>query len=281
MIKICALFSGSSGNSIFISNNNRNEYVSYSQLNPIIRKSGGILVDAGMSGKQMQLAMNSIDETLENICGLLITHEHIDHMRGAGVIARRYKIPLYVNQLTWNKMQFMQIGDIPSDLLNIIDNTKDFTIGDYLIKSIKTPHDAADSFGYKIFSGQKTVTVITDIGEMGKDMLDLVAGSDAVFIESNYDKKMLWEGTYPYMLKKRIDGNFGHLSNEDCAKSIVHLIGKGTTRFILSHLSQENNLPSIALRETKKYLDDLGAVLDKDVLVQVAKRSCASIPWGI
>jgi len=280
MIKICALFSGSSGNSIFISDNYKNEAISYPKINPVVKKTG-ILVDAGVSGKQMQLAMNSIDETLENISGLLITHEHIDHMRGAGIISRRYKIPIYLNQLTWDKMKRMRIGEIPDNLLNIIDNSKEFTIGDYVIKSIKTPHDAADSFGYKITSGQKTVTVLTDIGEMGTDILEQAAGSDAVFIESNYDKKMLWEGSYPYMLKKRIDGNLGHLSNEDCAKSIVHLIEKGTKRFILSHLSQENNLPSVALGETKKYLDTLGAVIDKDVIVQVAKRSCASIPWSL
>jgi len=280
MTKICALFSGSSGNSIFISENHKNETVSYSQMLTDLRKTG-ILVDAGMSGKQIQLAMNSIGETLEDICGLLITHEHIDHMRGAGVIARRYKIPVYVNRLTWEKMQYMRVGEIPENLLNIIDNSKEFTIGEYAVKSIKTPHDAVDSFGYKITSGQKTITVLTDIGEMGMDMLEQAKGSDAVFIESNYDKKMLWEGSYPYMLKKRIDGNFGHLSNEDCAKSIVTLIEKGTKRFILSHLSQENNLPSVALRETKKSLDALGAVIDKDVMVQVAKRSCASIPWSL
>ena len=280
MIKICALFSGSSGNSIFITNNCRNETISYSQSSSIPQKKGGILVDAGMSGKQMQIAMDSIDESLDNICGLLITHEHIDHMRGAGVIVRRYKIPLYVNEMIWNKMKNMQIGTIPDHLLNIIDNTENFAIGEYIITSIKTPHDAVDSFGYKITSGQRTVTVLTDIGEMGMDMLAEAENSDAVFIESNYDRKMLWEGSYPYMLKKRIDGNFGHLSNEDCAQSIAHLFKKGTDRFILSHLSQENNLPSVALRETKKTIESIGALIDKDVLVQVAKRSCASIPWS-
>ena len=280
MIKICALFSGSSGNSIFITNNCTDETISNSNLHSVPHKGGGILVDAGMSGKQMQIAMSSIDESLENISGLLITHEHIDHMRGAGVIVRRYKIPLYVNELTWVKMQKMQIGIIPDDLVNIIDNTSDFAIGDYIISSIKTPHDAADSYGYKITSGNRTVSVLTDIGEMSMEMLSEIENSDAVFIESNYDKKMLWEGSYPYMLKKRIDGNFGHLSNEDCARSIIHLLNKGTERFILSHLSQENNLPSVALRETKKSLENIGSVIDRDVLVQVAKRSCASVPWS-
>lgn len=280
MLKTCALYSGSSGNSIFISDNSKNSKISYPIEGMCRNNGGGILVDCGMSGRQMQLALNGIDESLENICGLIITHEHIDHMRGAGVIARRYKIPLYVNQLTWNKMKQMQIGVIPDNLLNIIDNSKDFAVGDYIIRSIKTPHDAADSYGYKIIADNRSVTVITDIGEMNEKILDFTAGSDAVYIESNYDIKMLWEGNYPYMLKKRIDGKFGHLSNEDCSKSIVHLVKSGTTRFILSHLSRENNLPSIAMKETKNLLENEGVKFGTDVLVQVAKRSCASTPWS-
>jgi phosphoribosyl 1,2-cyclic phosphodiesterase len=279
MMKICALYSGSSGNSIFISNKDRN-FVSYNILSGVELKNGtNILVDAGMNGKQMQIAMNAIGESMDEVHGILITHEHIDHMRGIGVIMRRHGIPIYVNAKTWQRMQNMQIGDIPDKLVNIIKSGKTFEIRDLVIESFRTPHDAIESVGYRIIGSQKSVSVFTDIGEVQEEMFESVAGSDAIFIESNYDTKMLWEGSYPYMLKKRIDSSKGHLSNEDCAKTIVRLLERGTTKFVLSHLSQENNLPSVALKTTTDSLLNVGARIGSDLEVIVAKRSCVSTPW--
>lgn len=279
-MKACSLFSGSSGNSIFLST--EKDSARYGSAFPAgIKGKAGFLVDAGMSGKQLELSMNSIGETLEDIGGLLVTHEHIDHIRGVGVIMRRYNIPLYINQKTWEKINCRALGQIPQGLVNITDVRNEFSLGDFVIKGIKTPHDAADSFGYKITYADKKITVITDIGHTDDNILADASGSDAVFIESNYDEKMLWEGPYPYNLKKRIDGDRGHLSNPECSKAVLHLLKKGTTRFILSHLSKENNLPSKALRETTLKLESEGAIPEKDFLIQVAKRSCASIPWSI
>lgn len=278
-MKICALYSGSSGNSIFISSKDRN-FVSYNILSGVELKNGtNILVDAGMNGKQMQIAMNAIGESMNDVHGILITHEHIDHMRGIGVIMRRYGMPIYVNAKTWQRMQNMQIGDIPDKLVNIIKSGKTFEIRDLVIESFRTPHDAIESVGYRIIGSQKSVSVFTDIGEVQEEMFESVAGSDAIFIESNYDTKMLWEGSYPYMLKKRIDSTKGHLSNDDCAKTIVKLLERGTTKFVLSHLSQENNLPSVALKTTTDSLLTVGAKIGSDLEVTVAKRSCVSTPW--
>lgn len=279
MIKICALYSGSSGNSIFISSKDRTS-VSYNILSGIEINSGtNILVDAGVNGKQMQTAMDEIGESMNDVHGILITHEHVDHMRGIGVVMRRHGIPLYVNSKTWKKMQNLSIGDIPDKLVNIIKSGKTFQIRDLVIESFRTPHDAVESLGYRITSGSKSISVFTDIGEVQEELFESVAGSDAIFIESNYDTKMLWEGAYPYMLKKRIDSAQGHLSNDDCAKTVVRLLERGTTSFVLSHLSQENNLPSVAMKTATEALIKAGAKVGRDLEISVAKRSCASVPW--
>jgi phosphoribosyl 1,2-cyclic phosphodiesterase len=279
MSKICALYSGSSGNSIFISSQDDN-FVSYNILSGTeVNRGTGILVDAGVNGKQMQLAMESIGESMDEVHGILITHEHVDHMRGVGVVMRRHGIPLYVNSRTWKRMQDMQIGDIPERLVNIIESGKTFEIRDLVIKSFRTPHDAVESIGYRILAGSKSISVFTDIGEVQEEMFESVAGSDAIFIESNYDRQMLREGSYPDFLKKRIDSSTGHLSNDDCAKTVVRLLERGTTKFVLSHLSQENNLPSVALKTTTATLLGAGAKVGHDLEVTVAKRSCASTPW--
>ena len=263
MLKMCALYSGSSGNSIYVSNGTN------------------LLVDAGVNCKEIQIAMQAIGESISDIHGILLTHEHIDHMRGIGVIMRRYRIPLYVNKMTWDRMQHMRIGYIPNELVHIFKSDSSFAIGDLSIRSFRTLHDAAESVGFRIISNNQSVSIFTDIGEITQDVLDCVNGSDAVFIESNYDYDMLWNGTYPWPLKKRINGVNGHLSNIDCAKSIGDLLGNGTTRFVLSHLSKENNSPELALKTTTDFLSYIGAFEGKDFVLQVARRSGPSTPWTI
>lgn len=283
MVKICTLFSGSSGNAAFVSteDNEKHRMALVGNDSFKMRTRTNLLIDCGMSGKQTEIAMNSIGETLKDIHGLLITHEHSDHMKGIGVLTRRYNIPVYLNLPTWERIKSMSVGKIPEGLINIIYPGKDFGIGDLQVTSFPTPHDAAESSGYKIKHKDRTISVFTDIGEINDNLLRCVEGSDAVLIESNHDEKMLWEGKYPYMLKKRIAGEKGHLSNIECARGVVHLLERGTTRFILSHLSKDNNLPSTAQKETVNALDKVNAVEGRDYLLQVARRSCAGVPWNI
>lgn len=278
-MKICALYSGSSGNSIFISNK-ESASVFYNRGNQGGFSSGtNILVDVGVNGKEIQSAMQAIEESMSDIHGILLTHEHVDHMRGIGVVMRRYNIPLYVNEKTWNRMQQLAIGKISPDLVHIIESGSTFEIGDLSIQSFRTPHDAAESVGYRINSARSSVSVFTDIGCISENLLDCVSGSNAIFIESNYDTDMLWSGPYPWPLKKRIDGANGHLSNYDCARTIGKLLDKGTSRFVLSHLSKENNSPELALKASTEYLSEIGAKNGSDLEIQVAKRSGPSIPW--
>ncbi|MHB8962023.1 MAG: MBL fold metallo-hydrolase [Saccharofermentanales bacterium] len=279
MFKICSLYSGSSGNSIFISSGNESAQ-SYEGLH--FESSKGrtkILIDAGVSGKRLQTAMRAIGEDLDAIDGVLLTHEHIDHMAGIGVIVRRHKIPLYLTRKTWQELRRLNAGEIPEDLLRIVEAGSSFAIGDLEIRSFSTPHDAVDPTGFRIDGEGRSVSVFTDIGEMRPDILDIIYGSDAVFIESNYDKDMLWTGSYPWPLKKRIDGAFGHLSNADCASAAASLLEHGTERFILSHLSQENNSPRMALKTTVEFLAGQGAISSRDYTIQVARRFDPGDPW--
>jgi len=279
MLKICALYSGSSGNSIFISSKGRTSTFSNPGSGGAFVPGTNLLVDIGVNGKEIQMALQAIDESIVEVHGILLTHEHIDHMRGVSVVMRRHQIPLYVNQATWNRMQQLAIGPVPENLVHIIQSDSVFEIGDLVVRNFRTPHDAVESVGYKITSNSTSVSVFTDIGEIRDEMIACVGGSDAVFIESNYDYDMLWGGAYPWYLKKRIHGANGHLSNTDCARTIGTLMEKGTTRFVLSHLSKENNSPEIALGTTTQFLTGIGAAIGKDVEIQVAKRSEPSIPW--
>ena len=240
-----------------------------------------LLVDIGVNGKEIQTALQAIDESIMEVDGILLTHEHVDHMRGVGVVMRKHKIPLYVNQATWDRMQTLTIGAIPDNLVHIIRSDSEFEIGDMSIRSFRTPHDAVESVGYRITADNRSVSIFTDIGEIKNELLAHVCGSDTIFIESNYDYEMLWNGPYPWFLKKRIHGAHGHLSNMDCAQTIGALLEKGTSRFVLSHLSKENNSPEIALRTTTQFLTEMGARTGKDFEIQVARRSEPSIPWTL
>ena len=279
MLKICALYSGSSGNSIFVSSRQESSAFYNQGTGGAFFHGTNLLVDIGVNGKEIQTAMQAIEESVTDVHGILLTHEHADHMRGIGVVMRRYGIPLYVNPVTWKKMQQLAIGKIPEHLVHFINSGSAFEIGDLLVQSFRTPHDAVESVGYKISYKNSNVSVFTDIGEIRDEILDSVSGSDAIFIESNYDYDMLWNGDYPWYLKKRIHGANGHLSNNDCAKTIGTLLERGTSRFILSHLSKENNSPEIALETTSLFLKEKGANIGKDVVIQVAKRSGPSTPW--
>ena len=266
MFRICSLFSGSSGNSTFIQT---------------VHKPFSLLIDAGMSGKRIQAAMSLIGEDCSSIDAILLTHEHIDHMAGIGVLARRYKIPLYLSRSTWNALQLMPLGDVPGRLVNVFEPGDDFCIGDVSVRSFSVSHDSADCVGYRVSTDSGSVSFLTDVGEMTPDVLTEVSGSSAIFLESNYDKNMLFEGPYPWPLKKRIDGKKGHLSNIDCAQTTLRLLDSGTENFVLAHLSAENNTPDIAYRTTVGYLKENGACTGKDYRIQIAPRHTPGEPWII
>ncbi|MDQ5983033.1 MAG: putative metallo-hydrolase YycJ [Eubacteriales bacterium SKADARSKE-1] len=228
MARLCPLFSGSKGNSIYVESKNR-----------------GILVDAGRSAKQVEKALfeNNID--IKNINGIFLTHEHSDHISGVKVLASRYGIKVFASKGTMSAIQKLGIlnGKFPFEVVE----SCGVEVSNMFIKPFKTPHDSLESTGYIIeTSDSKRAVVATDIGYISDAVKDAITGADTVVIESNHDVKMLQNGPYPYFLKKRILSNTGHLSNESCADMLPFFIKNGTTRFILAHLSQENNMPDLA-----------------------------------
>ncbi len=254
MIKFCSLYSGSSGNSLFIGTERTK-----------------ILIDAGLSGKRILEALCSIGENPAELSAILISHEHVDHVRGAGIVSRKQNVPIYANESTWNAME-NGLGPVKLENRVAFTTGEEFEIGDICVRPFSIPHDAAEPVGYNFFVQGKRITTATDIGHMNRELLSYIEGNDLLLLESNHDIEMLKVGPYPWPLKKRILGDHGHLSNENCAKVIAYLAERGTRRFILGHLSQENNFPELAYQTTYNALCEKKIAVGSDVELEVALR---------
>ncbi|KOA19033.1 putative metallo-hydrolase YycJ [Clostridium homopropionicum DSM 5847] len=252
----CPLYSGSSGNSIFVASD-----------------KGSILIDAGLPGKSIENALVGIGKDPRDIDGIFITHEHIDHVKGVGVLSRRYGIPIFANKLTWKGME-KTIGKIKEENIKIIEDTVD--IKDMNIKSYRIPHDAADPMGYSVYDGKTKVSIATDLGFFSEEVDKGIRNSDIVLLESNHDVEMLKFGPYPYNLKRRILSNVGHLSNYDCGKAIVNMLKYNCKRVVLGHLSKTNNYPELAYETVVSVLRENGVKINEDVFVTMAKRDMPS-----
>lgn len=258
MIKVCSLFSGSSGNCIFVS-----------------YKDTALLIDAGVSGRRIEKALANIGESFDNMAGIFITHEHCDHISGAGVLSRRYKLPLYANSFTWKAIG-TSLGKINSNHMREINPGQNMDVGDIGMRPFLIPHDAACPVGYNIFINNKKLTIATDIGHMDETILSNLEHSDMILLESNHDINMLRTGRYPWPLKQRILGDKGHLCNETAGQVVAHLAKGGTKQFLLGHLSQENNFPELAYRTVFNALMDSQINPQKDVHLEVALRDRVS-----
>lgn len=251
MGKIVPLFSSSRGNSYYISGNNE-----------------AILVDAGRNCKQLELALMSNEIDTKTIKAIFVTHEHTDHISALKVFAKRYALPIYGTAGTIDALIKGEKVDKNANL-NVIEN--EIILGDMSIKRVATSHDASESCGYFITTADgRKCSVVTDTGFLREDALEALKNSNAAVIESNHDVNMLKSGPYPYILKKRVLSMTGHLSNEDCSKVLPTLIENGVTHLMLSHLSQENNLPRLALDTAVAKLSAHNMIKDKDYTIMTA-----------
>jgi len=228
MLNFCSLYSGSSGNCLFVENN-----------------STKILVDCGVSGKKVCEGLESIDKKIEDIDAIIVTHEHSDHVQSLGLISKKYNIPVYANTETWQAMP-TQSQKILENNKKTFNNDNDFEIGNLLIHPFSTPHDAANPCGFNIYSGKRKISIATDLGHMDNVILENLKGSSFILLESNYDPEILKVSKYPYILKQRIAGPNGHLSNSTAGKTIGCLIQNDLKTVMLGHLSKENNFPELA-----------------------------------
>ncbi len=259
MVKFYTLASGSSGNCTFVSDGKTN-----------------ILIDCGINGKTAETNIKKIGENPQNISAILITHEHSDHICGAGIFSRRFNTPVYATKETWQAMfnSKCRIGKFAENNIKFIEKNTEFEIGSLGFYAFSTPHDSADSVGYNIFAenAKRKLSVATDMGKVDKDVVERLLGSESILLESNHDVDMLINGGYPYWLKQRILGAKGHLSNESCAKISACLAKNGTKRIVLGHLSDENNSPAAAYDASKNAIEQSGAKIGGDIFLDVAKR---------
>lgn len=253
----CSLYSGSSGNCTFISS-----------------AKTKVLVDAGMPGKSIENALNSIGESPSGIDAILVTHEHIDHIKGVGILSRKYDIPIYAKLPTWNAMA-KSIGNVKDCNIKIIDNSC-ISIKDMDIINYEIPHDAASPCGYSIHSGNKKACIATDLGYFSNEVKNAVKDADVILLESNHDVEMLKSGPYPYTLKRRILSNIGHLSNEACGNAIADIANEKHKTVVLGHMSKVNNYPELAYQTVINILNKNNIKINEDVTLCVAKRDCPS-----
>ena len=251
----CPLFSGSSGNALFCQYGNTR-----------------VLIDAGKPGRQIEEALQSIGVDPGTLAGVLITHEHSDHIHGAGIISRKYHLPLYATPGTWEAMEG-KIGKIAPDFRREIQAGRDFYLGEMGIAPFPIPHDAADPVGFRLYGGCLSISTATDLGHFSPFVYLQIAGSDLILLESNHDPDMLKANPrYSAQLKARILGEHGHLSNESCAEALLRLISAGTGTVLLGHLSGENNTPELARRVSTEALAREGIRPGRDVQLNVALR---------
>jgi len=266
-MKISTIASGSSGNCVYISSDNTN-----------------LLVDTGISKKKTEEGLNSFDTSLEEIDGILLTHEHLDHVNGLGVISRKYNIPIYCTPGTHRAVMAMEkLGTIDEGLINDIAADSNFKIGDIDIHPFNISHDAAEPVAYRMSNGGKNVAVATDMGKFDDYIIENLKGLDSVVIEANHDERMLLAGFYPFALKQRILGDSGHLSNESSGRLINRILCDKVKNIILAHLSKDNNYEELAYQTVKTEIDTEpdNDYKSEDFNIVVAKRNMPSLLYTV
>jgi phosphoribosyl 1,2-cyclic phosphodiesterase len=224
--------SGSSGNCVYIGSDHTH-----------------ILVDAGISKKRIEEGLHSCDIDLKDIQGIMITHEHSDHICGLGVVSRKYHIPIMGTAATLQAIkENPKLGAIDTDLFVAIEKDTPVQIGDLSVLPFQISHDAADPVGYRISHGQQSVAVATDMGKYDDYIISNLSGLDGIVLEANHDVNMLLAGAYPYYLKQRILSDRGHLSNENSGKLLDAILHDNLKYIALGHLSKENNYEELALQ---------------------------------
>ncbi|MDJ1630373.1 MBL fold metallo-hydrolase [Bacillus velezensis] len=227
-LQFSVLASGSTGNAFYLET-----------------EEHSFLVDAGLSGKAMDGLMEKIGRKIDDVDGIFVTHEHSDHIKGLGVIARKYGLPVYANEKTWKAME-NQIGklDTGQKFLFPMESVKSF--GGLDVESFGVSHDAAEPMFYVFHYQGRKLALMTDTGYVSDRMKGIIRSANVFVFESNHDVGMPQMGRYPWSIKRRILSDVGHVSNEDAALAMTDVIGDGTSRIYLAHLSQDNNMKELA-----------------------------------
>lgn len=237
-MRFSVLGSGSKGNSVYIESGQT-----------------GILIDAGFSGKEIDIRLKSLDRDVSNVKALCITHEHNDHVRGIGVLSRRCKIPAYSNVGTFLAGE-KQLGKLFAR--KEFDTGDILQIGDLQVRSFQISHDTADPVGYVVSDGKASIGYCTDTGKVSHLMCRRLAECNGLILEFNHNLQMLKNGPYPLPLQQRVRSSRGHLCNEDAAVFLAGLIGNHLRTVVLAHLSETNNTPELAQKSVMLRVQEWG-----------------------
>jgi phosphoribosyl 1,2-cyclic phosphodiesterase len=253
-MKFSVLASGSTGNCTYIGADGVN-----------------LLIDAGVSGKQIQAALEEIAVSGESIDAILVTHEHSDHIKGVGVMARRFQIPVYATEGTWRELDKVVEG-IPESDRHVIKAGDKLEFGELTIEPFTISHDCNEPVGFNIYEGETKLTHVTDLGYVSERVKETIAGADAYIFESNHDVEMLRVGPHPWNVKRRILSDKGHLSNEAAGEALSEVISGDTQDVYLAHLSPDNNVPELAELTVQTILQGAGIQVGEDVQLHQTYR---------
>lgn len=259
-MNVTTLFSGSSGNCIYLK-----------------EKNTEILVDAGGSMRQLEESLKGVDSSLSQISAIFITHEHSDHTKGLPVMCKHLTVPIYCQKEVAKELYLGLLSKgkkceaaALAKCIRTVEPSYEYEVGDLTFTPFSTPHDSVDSQGFVV--GERELGIATDLGHVSEEVRRYLLGCKSVILESNHDPDMLWDGPYPPYLKERVASDHGHLNNQDCAAFAKELLSAGCENLTLFHLSKDNNTPDLALSVTEKALRECGASVGEDILLRAAHR---------
>lgn len=258
----CSFSSGSSGNCFFIKS-----------------KQTVLLVDAGISAKRILLALKEQGASPADVSGVLITHEHSDHVQGLRVLLKRLgDTPAFANKKTWKHIDSSEF----ENRCQTFQTGQSFSIGDILVKPFATSHDAAEPVGYSFVSQGRKLSIVTDTGILSQEVLEEICDSDTIVLEANHEEEMLRLGSYPYFLKKRILSDHGHLSNQAAAEAICEIVGGGDKcpTILFAHLSRDNNRPESVLRTVREAFSTKGYSFQEPTM-EILLSDCISTIYRV
>lgn len=259
-MKLCSLASGSDGNCVFVGTD-----------------STAVLIDAGISGRRIEEGLSQINVSPQSVSAIFMTHEHSDHIKGIGVLVRKYGIPVYGTAETiCAALKLGNIGRIPAELIHSITPDNSLQIGDISIEPFSMSHDACNPVCYTFSSGGKKCGIATDLGCFNNYTVEKLADSDILYLEANHDENMLMVGSYPYYLKQRIMGDRGHLSNDSSARLACELLNDKLKYILLAHLSKENNYAELAYETMRVEVERHWRSVEHIPVIKVANRDIPS-----
>jgi phosphoribosyl 1,2-cyclic phosphodiesterase len=254
-LNFCSLSSGSSGNCYYLGN-----------------EFHGILIDAGISASSIRKFLRDMDISMQTIMGVLITHNHIDHIRGLEVLTRKNHLPAFTTQKVWESILSPQ-KNISGDCIREIPMQEKFHLAGFDIEAFPVCHDAPETIGFHICAGDKKITIATDLGHICETSAPYLKKANLLVIESNYDEEMLVNGSYPYYLKKRIQSDHGHLGNLQTSEFLANTVHQNLSHICLAHLSKNNNTPEKALQTLNRTFTERGISLNGQPWISVLNRN--------